>query len=110
MLALIQAGDDALDAAKRLVADPPPAAVLAAAETTLRTPLSAPPQIRDCLCFEEHLKRAYTVLRKNRAAAEPDPETALREFEAKGLFQIPEVWSRQPIYYKANRLAVVGPG
>ena len=110
MLTLIEAGDDALAGATRIAADPPASAVLAIAEATLRTPLPAPPQIRDCLCFEEHLKRAYTVLRKNRAAAEPDPDAALREFEAKGLFQIPEVWYRQPIYYKANRLAVIGTG
>ncbi len=80
------------------------------AAVTLRTPLPTPPQIRDCLCFEEHLIQAYTVLRKNRAAAEPDPEAALAEFEKKGLFQIPDVWYRQPIYYKANRLAVIGDG
>lgn len=110
MLALIEAGSDALEAARRLVADPPAATVVETASVTLRTPLPAPPQIRDCLCFEEHLIRAYTVLRKNRAAAEPDPEAALTEFEAKGLFQIPEVWYRQPIYYKANRLAVIGTG
>jgi 2-keto-4-pentenoate hydratase/2-oxohepta-3-ene-1,7-dioic acid hydratase in catechol pathway len=110
MLALIEAGDDALDAAKAIVAAPPAGSVIDRAAVTLRTPLPAPPQIRDCLCFEEHLIQAYTVLRKNRAAAEPDPEAALAEFEKKGLFQIPEVWYRQPIYYKANRLAVIGDG
>lgn len=110
MLALIEAGNDALDGARAIAADPPSAAVTAADGIEWRTPLPAPPQIRDCLCFEEHLKQAYTVLRKNRAAAEPDPEAALKEFEEKGLFRIPEVWYRQPIYYKANRLAVVGTG
>ena len=110
MLALIEAGDDALDAARAIVAAPPAGSVVDASSVTLCTPLPAPPQIRDCLCFEEHLIQAYTVLRKNRAAAEPDPEAALKEFEAKGLFQIPQVWYRQPIYYKANRLAVIGTG
>ena len=76
----------------------------------LLTPLPRPPQIRDCLCFEEHLVQAFTVLRKNRAAAEPDPEAALIEFKKQGLFQIPDVWYQQPIYYKANRLAVIGTG
>lgn len=109
MLALIEAGDDALDAARTVVANPPPVTVHPTERVALRTPLPAPPQIRDCLCFEEHLKQAYTVLRRNRAAAEPDPEAALAEFEANGLFQIPQVWYQQPIYYKANRLAVVGP-
>ena len=108
MLALMEAGPDALAAARRTVADPPSAAVLDTANIALRTPLPQPPQIRDCLCFEEHLIQAFTVLRKNRAAAEPDPEAALIEFEKQGLFQIPEVWYQQPIYYKANRLAVIG--
>ena len=108
MLALIEGGDGALEGARRIVAGPPAAAVIEAASVTLRTPLPRPPQIRDCLCFEEHLKQAYTVLRRNRAAAEPDPEEALKRFEAQGLFRIPEVWYRQPIYYKANRFAVIG--
>jgi 2-keto-4-pentenoate hydratase/2-oxohepta-3-ene-1,7-dioic acid hydratase in catechol pathway len=110
MLALIEAGDDALAGARRIVANPPAGAVIEAASVALRTPLPSPPQIRDCLCFEEHLKQAYTVLRRNRAAAEPDPEEALKRFEAQGLFRIPEVWYRQPIYYKANRFAVIGTG
>ncbi|MGB0631793.1 MAG: fumarylacetoacetate hydrolase family protein [Alphaproteobacteria bacterium] len=110
MLALIEAGDDALDGARKIVANPPAPAVIDAGAVRLLTPLPRPPQIRDCLCFEEHLIRAFTVLRKNRAAAEPDPEAALIEFEQQGLFQIPEVWYRQPIYYKANRLAVIGTG
>ena len=95
MLALICAGEDALAAARRAAADPPSGSVLATAEIALRTPLPEPPQIRDCLCFEEHLKRAFEVLRKSRGGS-PDA------------FRIPEIWYRQPIYYKASRLAVVG--
>ena len=112
MLDLIEAGDDvkdnALDGARAIVNAPPARAVIDATEVSLQTPLPRPPQIRDCLCFEEHLKRAYNVLRKNRAAAEPDPVAALKEFEEKGLFGVPEVWYQQPLYYKANRLAVIG--
>jgi 2-keto-4-pentenoate hydratase/2-oxohepta-3-ene-1,7-dioic acid hydratase in catechol pathway len=110
MLDLIEAGDDALDGARAIVAAPPSGSVIDAESVALQTPLPRPPQIRDCLCFEEHLKQAFTVLRKNRAAAEPDPEAAQKEFEAKGLFAIPEVWYQQPIYYKANRMAVIGTG
>lgn len=108
MLALIEAGDEALDHARDVAAKATGDAVLPIEEVTLRTPLPTPPQIRDCLCFEAHLKRAFEVLRKNRAAAEPDPEAALKEFEEKGLFRIPDVWYRQPIYYKANRFTVIG--
>lgn len=109
MQALIEGGPGALDAARAVMENPPSIAVHMTEGVKLLTPLPAPPQIRDCLCFEEHLKQAYDVLRRNRAAMEPDPEAALKEFEAKGLFRIPDVWYRQPIYYKANRLAVVGP-
>lgn len=96
MLALIRAGDEALGAARLAAANPPAGAVVAADEIVLRTPVPEPPQIRDCLCFEEHLKRAFEVMRKTSGSA------------SSSAFQIPEIWYRQPIYYKANRLAVVG--
>ncbi len=112
MLALIEAGEAALETA-RLVVEAAEGAgapfVLDAASVRLASPVPVPPQIRDGLCFEEHLIRAYTVSRKLRAAQEPDPEAALAEFERKGLFRIPEVWYRQPIYYKGNRFSVIGP-
>lgn len=96
MLALIRAGDEALVAARLAAANPPAGAVVPADEIALRTPLPEPPQIRDCLCFEEHLKRAFEVMRKTGGSA------------SSSAFQVPDVWYRQPIYYKANRLAVVG--
>ena len=98
MLALVRAGEEALAAARRAATSPPADAVLAAAEIALRTPLPEPPQIRDCLCFEEHLIRAFEVMRKSRGG------------DSSATFQVPEVWYRQPIYYKGNRLAVVGHG
>ncbi len=84
--------------------------MIARDSVTLRAPVPLPPQIRDCLCFEEHLVNAFTMARKLRAAAAPDPEAALRDIEAKGLFRIPEVWYQQPIYYKSNRFSVIGTG
>ena len=109
MLALMEAGHEALQGARKLVADPPSATVLETSKISLQTPLPRPPQVRDFLCFEDHLKQSYNLLRRNRAALEPDPEAALRRFEAQGLFRIPDVFYQQPIYYKANRLAVIGP-
>ncbi|MDA0239877.1 MAG: fumarylacetoacetate hydrolase family protein [Proteobacteria bacterium] len=108
MLDLIEGGEEALEAAYGLIVDPPENTVLPTGEVTLRTPVPAPPQIRDCLCFEEHLTQAFAILRKVKAAAEPDPEAAMAEFERQGLFRIPEVWYQQPIYYKGNRFSVVG--
>jgi 2-keto-4-pentenoate hydratase/2-oxohepta-3-ene-1,7-dioic acid hydratase in catechol pathway len=110
MLALIEAGEPALERLAGLLENPPVEAVLDAGEITLCTPVPKPPQIRDCLCFEEHLKGAFQVLRKLKADAEPDPEAALAAFEEQGLFAIPDVWYQLPLYYKANRLSVIGPG
>jgi len=108
--AFIEGGERALELGREMAAEAPDTCITPIADVTLRTPLPKPPQIRDCLCFEEHLINAYNVLRKVKADAEPDPALALREFEAKGLFRIPEVWYQQPIYYKANRFSVIGSG
>jgi len=44
------------------------------------------------------------------AAQAPDPVAAMADMERTGKFAVPEVWYRQPIYYKCNRFAVCGPG
>jgi len=110
MLAFIEGGDTALNEARRLLDNHDEDAVVNAGSVRLVTPVPQPPQIRDCLCFEAHLRQAYEVLRQVKADAQPDPEAALAEFERQGLFHIPEVWYQQPIYYKANRLSVIGTG
>ncbi|HYT40557.1 MAG TPA: fumarylacetoacetate hydrolase family protein [Acidimicrobiia bacterium] len=110
MLALIDAGEAGRAVADALVADPPeedvtplPLAAHAApvagtppvprAAARLLAPLPEPRQIRDFLCFEEHLRNSF---------AQAERRTGRR-------FEIPEVWYEQPIYYKANRFSVVGP-
>lgn len=108
MLALIEGGNEALSLVHDLIDLVPDDAVLKLENLTLRAPIPQPPQIRDCLCFEQHLVQAFNVLRKVKAEAEPDPIAALAEFEKKGLFRIPEVWYQQPLYYKANRFSVIG--
>ena len=75
---------------------------------SVRSPLPIPPQIRDCLLFEEHLSNAYAGLREARAGLEEDPQVALDLFEKQGLYKIPEVWYELPLYYKANRFSVIG--
>ena len=109
ILAMIEGGDDALEAAYGLLVDPPEETVFSLESVRLKTPVPQPPQIRDCLCFEEHLLQAYAVLRKVRADAELNPKAALKRYEKEGLFKIPDVWYEQPIYYKANRFSVIGP-
>ena len=106
MQTLIEGGEQALDLARDLAVRREPQHSLP--KVTLLSPLPLPPQIRDCMGFEQHLINAYGVMRKRAAAKHDDPETALAEFEAKGLFQIPDVWYKQPVYYKANRFSVIG--
>jgi 2-keto-4-pentenoate hydratase/2-oxohepta-3-ene-1,7-dioic acid hydratase in catechol pathway len=106
MQALIEGGPTALDIATELAQQCE--AQYALADVTLMSPLPVPVQIRDCMGFEQHLINAYGVMRKRAAAKHDDPAKALAEFEAKGLFQVPDVWYRQPVYYKANRFSVIG--
>lgn len=113
MLALINSGDEGLNRARELADAAQQGKFGAAGEVSLetvrfRTPIPTPPQIRDCLMFEDHLSNAYEKLRYTRAQLESDPEAALKEFEKKGLYQIPDVWYERPLYYKANRFAVIG--
>ncbi len=105
MLDVIEAGDTAVGRAKDIVAS---ADGIALADVTLKTPILVPPQIRDFLCFEEHLINAFAMLRKTKAAAEPDPEEALKRFEKEGAFEPPKLWYEQPLYYKPSRFGVIG--
>ncbi len=64
--------------------------------------------MRDCLCFELHLKQAFAASGKIGAMQGPDPEKALVELERSGPPPAPPIFYKQPIYYKANRFAVIG--
>jgi 2-keto-4-pentenoate hydratase/2-oxohepta-3-ene-1,7-dioic acid hydratase in catechol pathway len=93
MLALIEAGDAGRVAAEAIVADPPEGGTVALDAVRLCAPLPRPPQIRDFLCFEEHLRNSF---------AQAERMTGRK-------FEIPAVWYEQPIYYKGNRFSVIGP-
>ena len=55
--------------------------ILLDADFNYRSPVPQPPQVRDCLLFEEHLQNSYDALRKTRAEMEPDPEAALIQYK-----------------------------
>ena len=93
MLAFIDGGARARQVADTIVADPPAEDVVELRQVQLLAPLPEPRQIRDFLCFEEHLRNAFD---------QADKLTGTRT-------EIPSVWYEQPIYYKANRFSVVGP-
>lgn len=110
MLAVIEAGDPAVGRAKEILASVADGSGLPMREVTLLTPVPEPPQIRDFLCFEEHLINGYNMLRKKKAEAEPDPVEALARFEREGVFAIPDIWYEQPVFYKPSRFGVIGTG
>ena len=97
MLDLIDAGPAGLERARE--AEHRGAVRHGIEQVRLRAPLPEPRQMRDFLSFEKHLRQA----RANRhllgiAGMPSDPAKV----------ELPEVWYRQPIYYKCNRFSVVG--
>lgn len=97
MLALIDAGAAAVEEAGALVAAPKATASIAGIK--LLAPVPQPRQMRDFLCFEQHLRQA----RANRhlfGGERSDPKDV----------EVPQVWYDQPIYYKCNRFSVIGTG
>ena len=108
VLALLESGDEAMAHARALVARAPSSAVLARSDVRLRAPIQPPPQMRDCSCFELHLKQSFAAARKIRASRMPDPEAALAAMNTRADDRVVETFNRQPIYYKCNRFAVIG--
>ena len=110
MLGLIESGPEAWDRARALVAAAPAAAQRDASRYRLCAPLPLPPQIRDFMCFEKHVVQAFAAafrMRASRAASEEEREALLAQA---GAYRPPPAWYQQPLYYKANRFAVSGPG
>lgn len=92
MLALIDAGAPGLERARHVAKKWPVEASLPLASVRLLAPLPQPRQMRDCLCFELHLRNAIAQSEKRTGIKRP----------------FPEVWYPQPIYYKTNRFSIVG--
>jgi 2-keto-4-pentenoate hydratase/2-oxohepta-3-ene-1,7-dioic acid hydratase in catechol pathway len=109
LLEVISAGKTALDRIRSWVEAPPAGAIRPLASVRLRPPLPRPTQIRDCGNYEKHVRQAIAAAMQLRARATPDPEATLANFRKAGLFEIPPVWYEQPLYYKGNPMAVVGP-
>ncbi len=104
---LIEAGDEGLERAKETVKKGRKGA-FSRKDVRLLAPVPVPVQIRDCLCFETHLKQSFAAARRVRANATPDPEATMKEFERTGVLSVPKIFYEQPIYYKANRFSVIG--
>ncbi len=108
IMALIEQGEPALDAARSLEAHCPDEAVIEADKARLLCPIH-PPRLRDTLMFLEHLEQGLDRWARNLAADEADPEAAFLSLKATGRYDLHPVFRRKVIYYNANHLAVSGP-
>lgn len=114
MLALIESGPAGLDMAREVLASAckrgaAPWSTIDAKSVRWKSPLPVPPQLRDCLMFEDHLLNSFARLRQTLAASTPDPVATLADYEARGVYRVPKVWYELPLYYKANRFSFIGP-
>jgi 2-keto-4-pentenoate hydratase/2-oxohepta-3-ene-1,7-dioic acid hydratase in catechol pathway len=109
MLALIDAGEGALDTARALFEKHGSDASLSmnVAGTDILAPLPEPRQMRDGMSFPLHIRQSPRGQLKLAARAKGDMEELAR-LEAEPLGELPEVYRRQPIYYITNRFSVRG--
>ncbi len=109
MLALIDAGDAALDAARTVFekhgSDDTLSTAVAGAD--ILAPVPEPRQMRDGMSFPLHILQAPRGQRKLAARAAND-SAELDRIDAEPLGELPEVYRRQPIYYITNRFSVRG--
>jgi hypothetical protein len=110
MLALIEAGEEAWAHARGLVADARREHVHGTGAYTLRAPLPLPAQFRDSMCFHKHIEQSFKSTMKLRAQASGDPEQVKAAEAAAAAFTVPEIYERQPVWYKGNRFNVADPG
>jgi 2-keto-4-pentenoate hydratase/2-oxohepta-3-ene-1,7-dioic acid hydratase in catechol pathway len=108
VLKLVEGAEQALELARTLLRKPPTASVIPRNEVRLRAPIQPPPQMRDCSCFELHLRQAFAAARRARALRTEDPEATLKAMNTRADERVIETFNRQPIYYKCNRFAVIG--
>jgi 2-keto-4-pentenoate hydratase/2-oxohepta-3-ene-1,7-dioic acid hydratase in catechol pathway len=108
VLGIIEGGEAALTLAREIVDRPGDAERIDRAKVRLRAPIQPPPQMRDFSCFELHLQQSFASARRYRVMREPDPEAAYQALDTTADDKVIETFRRQPIYYKANRFAVIG--
>ena len=87
VLEIIEGGENALDRAYESLKRAP-----TLDNVQLLAPIPHPPQMRDFLCFEKHLRQAFEAAAKLRGTPA----------------RIPEVWYERPIFYHPSRFSVCG--
>ena len=108
MLALIEGGEPALDAAREIVARSRGDHGCDPAYVRYLPPLPVPNSIRDFANFELHCLQALEASMRMRAAGQPDPAAAYAGFKASGAYDLPASWYQRPYYFKGNRMTCSG--
>jgi 2-keto-4-pentenoate hydratase/2-oxohepta-3-ene-1,7-dioic acid hydratase in catechol pathway len=93
MLALIEAGPEGLATVQALANEWQDKFASPLRSLRLLSPLPMPPQVRDCLVFEQHLVNAQAQWEK---------------MTGKPAAGVPDVWYQRPTWYKCNRFSFVG--
>lgn len=107
MLALMRGGPRALDTAFELIARTHGDESFVHPFDSVRflAPVPLPEQIRDFSTFDLHMQQAGAAIARLRANRRGDDPPALPEPKD---IALPPVYYEQPLYYKANRLNVIG--
>lgn len=109
MLALIDAGEGALEMAAKVFDQHGKDGILSVAVdgAEILSPIPEPRQMRDGMSFPLHILQAPRGQLKLAARAKNDM-AELARIEAEPLGELPEVYRKQPIYYITNRFSVRG--
>jgi 2-keto-4-pentenoate hydratase/2-oxohepta-3-ene-1,7-dioic acid hydratase in catechol pathway len=95
--AVIEGGDESLDRVRERVDGAAISDGIASDSVRWLAPLPVPVQIRDVLCFLEHLQNAQRALLELLGVSPDDVPPMNPRF------------AEVPLYYKANRMGVIGP-
>lgn len=110
MLALIEGGPDAWDAARAVVAKADPRAMRSLADVRLLAPLPRPTRLRDCSLFLEHMEVVLMRMAREAANTDSDPEAAYERLMASGRYALNPTFKRQCVYYNGDHTSVSGTG
>ena len=86
VLAMVEGGAKSLDLAAGLIKRPAKSALFSRKNVKLLAPIPRPPQMRDFLCFEQHLVQAFKAIGKTP----------------------PQAWYERPLFYHPSRFSVCG--
>ncbi|MBP7335976.1 fumarylacetoacetate hydrolase family protein [Niveispirillum sp.] len=108
MLALIEAGPEAWDAARALIAKANVDAMHDLADARLLAPLPRPTRLRDCSLMLEHMDVVLMQMARRAAEEESDPDAAYERLMASGKYALNPTFKKQCVYYNADHTSVSG--